>query len=462
MNRKVLETIKSCDMVRQGDRVYVALSGGADSVALLHLLCGLRSRLGCSVCALHLNHRLRGAESRRDELFVRRLCRRLQVPLAVGRAPVKKLAQKHGLSVEECARRVRYAFFYRHAAGENAKIATAHTCSDTVETILINLTRGTGLRGLCGIPPVRGKIVRPLIGCTRGEVERYCARHGLPYVTDSTNLRDDYTRNRIRHHVIPQLKRQNPRFEAQVADMAGMLRADADYLEQCAGEALKSLALAPGKWSRHAFLSLADSLRARVLKQILLAHTLPYDRYRLRLLEKTIRQGKGSVQISKNRLLQCDAAAFWITSPQPKRHRRPPMSGKTVQLAVPGPGEALEASLFPGKTLRIEQMEYGIYKKTINNEKNLLKKALDCDRIEKIVNLRHPKPSDSIRPVGRGCTKTMKNLWSEAKVPPETRRILLALSDEKGLLWAEGVGADERAAPGKGTRRVLTIELLEG
>ena len=219
MKDKVWETITQYDMLQQGDRVVAALSGGADSMALLAFLLELKEPLGIGVSACHVNHGLRGEESDRDEAFVRDWCRRLEVPLQVVRLEGEALRREKGGSLEEAARRARYQALEKAAAG--GKIATGHTASDNLETILLNLARGTGLRGLCGIPPVRGRIIRPLIALTRREVEQYCAARAIPYCTDSTNHSREYSRNRLRQQAVPALLSVNPAAERLAGEMSG-------------------------------------------------------------------------------------------------------------------------------------------------------------------------------------------------------------------------------------------------
>ena len=461
MNHKVRALLKRQNMLSKGDRVFVALSGGADSVALLHVLLELRGELGVSVRALHLNHKLRGEESERDERYVRALCEELGVPLRVGSAQVARAAKERGLSVEECARKARYAFFSRCAGGERDKVATAHTASDNAETVLLNLARGTSLRGLCGIPPVRAGIIRPLLDCTRREVEQYCAVRRLRYVTDSSNLSDDYTRNRLRHQVMPVLREINPRLEDSVARMARLLRADADWLDGAAAGAAAGLGRGDAHWDRAGFLALPAALRGRVLRDLLRRRGIGYDQARLELLERVIRWGRGAVQLSPRAELRCERDVFTLGAPRRGASPMPANPDESVQILVPELGQAVETGLMPGKRLRLTAMELANYKETINNCENPLKKALDYDRIDKILVLRHPKPSDRLRPVGRGCTKTFKNLWGESKIPPDLRRRQLLLQGAHGALWAEGFGPDEAAAPGRETQRVLLIETWE-
>ena len=248
---KTVETfIQEQDLIPPGSTVLCAVSGGADSIAMLHILYRLRDRLGFSLAAAHYNHNLRGAESDRDQRFVEqfvRLCcgehRRIDgtilpaVRLYLGSGDVAGQARLRGAGIEETARDMRYAFLRRAAAEAGGDlIATAHTASDNVETILFHLARGSGLRGLGGILPRREEIIRPLLTVTRREVEDYLFHHCLPHMEDSSNFNDDYTRNRIRHQVLPVLEEISPGFLARMADTAALLRADEACLTGLARE----------------------------------------------------------------------------------------------------------------------------------------------------------------------------------------------------------------------------------
>ena len=187
---KALAVIREEGMLCPGDMVLVALSGGADSVALLHLLLSLKESLGLQeIAALHVNHRIRGEEADQDEAFVQSLCGAWHVPLEIVRREVALLAQEQGKGLEETGREVRYAALEEAAGrmGETCRIATAHTLSDNIETVLLHLCRGCGIHGLTGIPPVRGRVIRPLLCCSREEIETYCREHSLSFVMDSTN-----------------------------------------------------------------------------------------------------------------------------------------------------------------------------------------------------------------------------------------------------------------------------------
>ena len=216
MNNLIELTINQYNMVDYGGTVIVALSGGADSVCLLHNLVLLKDKYNFKVMACHLNHHLRGEESNSDMEFCKELCRQNNIELFVKEVDVDKLSNELKISHEECGRNCRYEFFNFLAEKYNAKIATAHNSDDNLETTIYNMTRGASLKGLSGIPKVRDYIIRPLINTSREKIEEYCKGYGLKYVTDSTNLTDEYTRNKIRHNVIPVLKEINPSVENTV------------------------------------------------------------------------------------------------------------------------------------------------------------------------------------------------------------------------------------------------------
>ncbi len=215
-----------------GSSVLCAVSGGADSMCLLHML---SQREDLSLTAAHFNHQLRGPESDRDEAFVREVCARWGIPLTVGRGDVMAFAKREKLSLEEAGRTLRYTFLFRAAEEEGCDlIATAHNADDNAETLLLHLLRGSGLNGLTGISPQLRQLVRPLLATSRREIEAYLARHGVPHIEDSTNADDTYTRNRVRHQLIPLLEEMNPGFVRRLSSAIPRLRADNDYLNDLA------------------------------------------------------------------------------------------------------------------------------------------------------------------------------------------------------------------------------------
>ncbi|MDR0196762.1 MAG: tRNA lysidine(34) synthetase TilS [Oscillospiraceae bacterium] len=288
-------------MLADGDAVSVALSGGADSVALLHALLSLREQYGVLVSACHVNHNLRGGDSTRDEEFVRRLCGRFGVPLEVRSADVRALKKKHQ-SIEEAAREARYSVFSELAekSGGRLKIATAHTASDNAETVLLNLIRGTALKGLRGIPPVRGNIIRPLILCARRLTEEYCRVNGLEYVADKTNLSRGYIRNRVRLSLVPLIRGINPSFEEGITRMCDVLRADEEFLGKAASEIMKN-AEVDGGYDAALIKSAEKPLLGRVIGAVLSENGVTPSNLGISRVAALVAEGKGKINLKKDK-----------------------------------------------------------------------------------------------------------------------------------------------------------------
>lgn len=425
MENKVLNAITRFSLIEKGDTVTVALSGGADSVSLLYALLSLKQDLGITVNAAHLNHSIRGDEAERDALFVKDLCEKCAVPLFYEKANVPEIAKKEGLSLELAARKVRYEFLKRVAKG---KVATAHTASDNLETVIFNLARGTSLKGLCGIPVKRDIFIRPLILCTRDDVENYCNENGLSFMTDSTNLSDDYSRNKIRHNVIPVLKEINPSCEEAALRMAGSLAEDSAYLENKADEWLfknsddNGLNLAD-------FENTAPAVSKRAIKkyfEILFSDILLDNRHINDIY---------SVCLSK--------------------------SGK---LSLPSDLYAVVKNGFLNFCGKDNENDINFAVKITENEKinNLFSNnTIDCDKIVGKWTLRTRCEGDSIRLYGRGVTKTLKKLFTENKVDESLRSKIPIIADDSGVIWVYGFGVAQRVAVTKNTKKTLSVEVQE-
>ena len=264
MNRKVETALRS--MTRPGDRVICAVSGGKDSMAMLHALWNLGPKLELIVSCAHLDHQLRGAESRRDAAFVADFCEKNGIPLTMETADVRAYATDHGIGIEEAARKVRYRFLL--GLDPQAKIATAHTAGDNLETVLMHLLRGSSLHGLSGIPPVRDRIIRPLLTVSRAEITAYLEANNIPHVEDSTNGSDDCLRNRLRHHVLPQLEAENPNLPDTITRLTETLRREDAFLSSEAEQAFLICAAAEGL-DLNPFRAQPEALRWRVMARFL-------------------------------------------------------------------------------------------------------------------------------------------------------------------------------------------------
>ncbi len=422
MIEKVIKTIKRYDMLKNTDSVTVALSGGADSVALLHCMLSLKDALGISVFALHLNHNLRGEESNRDEQFVRSLCQKWQVPLIVQSADISKISKETGESIELAARHVRYDFFQKNCRGV---IATAHTASDSAETLIFNITRGAALSGLCGIPALRDIYIRPLINCTRTEIEQYCKENNLQFVNDSTNFTDDYTRNKIRHNVVTTLKQINPSFENTVTRMCANIKEDDEFISLAATKEYREI-VSNGLLKTDNFGLLHPAVAKRVLKLYFKdRYNAELDSVNLELLYKTAKgeitatvlPGKIKAEV-KNGLLYMDNGS--------------------------------EKADYHYKT---EIVKENIEK--INSL--LLKNALDCGKINGALTVRTRLPNDKIRLANRGVTKSLKKLFMEMKIPKPERSTVPIVCDKDGIVWVYGIGVAERVKVDGNTKEVFVI-----
>jgi len=401
MLNKLRKLLRQYDMVAPGDHVTCAVSGGADSVALLFGMYLLREKLGITLSAAHFNHRLRGEESDRDEQFVRDFCSRYDIPLSVGSARVA--AGKKGL--EAAAREARYAFF----ATLPGKIATAHTADDNAETVLMHLVRGTGLRGLGGISPVNGNIIRPMLTVTRQEVLAFLEKYCLSHVEDSSNKTDDFLRNRLRHRVMPFLKEENPRLAENLSQMAMELRQDAQALEL------------DGKLPSVGELREMDpALRSRKISRFLKENGVPEpERSHIRAVDSLIFSEKpsartnlpGAVTVGRNydRLVVLEQK----TAPD-------------------------EVTLLPGDTLQLPQ--WGMTASYVPAQQIINTKEIFTVSASGPVVLRSRQAGDSIRLNAGTCT--LKQLFIDRKIPAHQRPYLPVLADGQGVLGVYGIGAN--------------------
>lgn len=297
---KVLQAIEEYAMLKPKDKAVVGLSGGADSVTLLHCLYSLKEKLDIELYACHINHNLRGEDSDNDQKFAESLCKSLDIPLRVFSVDVKGAMQKHQ-STEEAARKLRYEKFSEYGEEIGAKVATAHNACDNTETVLLNLIRGTGLKGLCGIPPVRERFIRPLIYCTREEIEEYIGENALKYVTDKTNLSTDYTRNKVRLQLMPMLLEMNPSFHRGVSRTVTALRRDSDFLEEMAVSALNKARLEEGVYSLETLSPLSSPIFSRAVSLMLWEKGVEPSALRINGFMEIIRSGGGKINLEKNK-----------------------------------------------------------------------------------------------------------------------------------------------------------------
>lgn len=430
----VKAAVKKYGMLDSVNTVYVGLSGGADSVSLLLALIGLSGEYGFRTEAIHINHHIRGDESDRDQHFCEELCGRLNVPLKVCHINAEAYAKEHGLSLEEGAREQRYRIFGE--IGENCKVATAHTLNDSAETVIFNLSRGTGIKGLAGIPPVRDKIIRPLIYCTRREVEEYLGNMGQDFVTDSTNLSDDYTRNKIRHRIIPLMEELHGGFASNIRRMTENLSSDCDCLEQLALSA-----------ENDDLRTLHSAVRRRVIINTLRKNQIEVNGERIDSLEQLVLNGGGKIDLSGDIYARSKNGKIIISRIPSERvifEDTPVHIGRNPFLCE--------------NTVIIEEnnCENGGSDNIINN--SFTNASLDCDKIQGDVILRNRRNGDEYIRVNRSFTSSLKKLMNE-KYDISERDLIPVLADSMGIIWVGGFGIADRVKIDENTTKIWNIRI---
>ena len=444
MINKVKSAVEKYNMLEMNDSVTVCLSGGADSVALLYAMLELKSCYNLNIQAVHINHQLRGAESDRDEDFCRSLCKKLDIPIFCKRIDVAAHMKQYGTSCEESARILRYQAFDEYSDG--GKIATAHTLSDNAETIIHNLARGTGLKGLTGIPPVRANIIRPLILAERAEVEAYLKDKSQDFVTDSTNLTDDYTRNKIRHNIIPQLQKINPSFFKTIASDISVLQLEESFIAQASDEAYKKCLVCENRLE-----NLKDyhkAIRNRCIAAFLNNHGLRYSSDRIEAVDSILLHN-GKINISQNVYIISEKGILFIEYV----HEKNECSGFEMPLNT-------GRNFIYGKKfcdVQITLNENCVKTQFINT--NLANSALDYDKIIGVPVIRSRKSGDKIRLQGRNFTSSVKKTLINLKIPVEQRSSLCFIEDDEGLVFAEKIGIADRVKPDSSTKRLMIISI---
>ena len=442
MLAKVYDFIKKNKMLSENDTVVCGLSGGADSVALLLALYELKEKLNITVESVHVNHCLRGAESDRDEMFCRELCKRLGIAFQAVSCDVKGFSVSENISTEEAARKLRYKIFEEHSKGK--KLATAHNANDNLETVIHNLTRGTGVKGLAGIPVKRGNIIRPLLTVTRQEIEDFLKKRGQEYVTDSTNLTDDYTRNKIRHRVIPILNELNNSVNETSVNTINAIREENDLIESVVSEAEKKCRNGNCLCGLSKF---HPVIRKRCIAHLITENSLPYSFSRLEEADNILMNG-GKINLSND---------IYLVSSNNKLELKVISQEKEKSVFMPlsiGKNQPTENC-----TVMCELLDCDNLKKIEAVHKNSTFYVADYDKIRGRLIVRTRKFGDKIKLKGRNFTSSIKKLINE-RIPAEERHDLLFIEDEDGTVLAEKLGIAERIAVDNDTVRFLKISFI--
>ncbi len=428
VKNKVLKAIEDYSMLCDTKKIVVGFSGGADSVCLLHILNSVKNEYRFDLIGAHVNHGIRGDEALRDSDFARDFCEKLGVDFKLRNIDCIKLSEESGESVEVCGRNERYHFFYG-LADSDVKIATAHNANDNAETVLFNIARGSTIKGGGGIPPVRGIIIRPLIYCTRKEIEGYCFENNLQFVTDSTNLCDDYTRNKIRHKVLPILEEINSEAISNFTYFSHNARETSAHIANEANAVINYAHNGDATYKVSALLEYSDVVIREVLVCLFSAwsdKTLGRKKLDelLALLTKS-----GRIQVYGNIFAEVIKGNF--------RFFKDGDAIKPDCITVDEIPSKIQFGKYSVDFDHISQSSKKINKKVLDN-------LIDCDKIVGNVFLRTRVEGDKISLFDRKVTKTLKKLFCEMNIPVEKRDFIPVLCDDIGVLWVYSVGVDAR------------------
>lgn len=433
MLSKVLKTINEYSMLSSGERVCVALSGGADSICLALAL----KELGYNVHCVHINHNLRGEESNRDEAFCREFCKVNDLALTVESVDVKAFCAQNKRSLEDGARELRYEALLELCKGD--KLATAHNLNDCLETTIFNIIRGCGTKGLLGIPPVRDNIIRPLIRISRDEIEAFLTERNQPYVTDSTNLVDDCSRNIIRLNVLPELLKINSgllkTYEAELSSW----QETEDHISSQAQSAFEKCKTTDGYDLRKIC---DEAVLSRVIALILNENDIPLSNERISAI-KSLLKTDGRINIQKGVYIFAGSGKLTVTDSESieKFCQKAPLEG--------------EISVCGKKVIITKLSRFDI--SALNNDS--LKYILDADKLSSDITLRSYLGNEKIKLLGKDFTSTVKKLIS--RTPQHKRNSVVIIGDDSGAVFVEGFGIAERVKADSLTKNAVQIRIIK-
>lgn len=458
MFEKVYDTVKKYNMLQKNDVVVIGISGGADSVSLFHFLYEIKEEYSLKLVGVHIHHGIRGQDADRDAEYVRQLCNKYNVDFELFKYDIHSEAKKMRLTDEEAGRKIRYEVFNsvleKYGSG---KIAVAHNMNDQAETLLMRICRGTGLKGLTGILPVRDNIIRPLIECSRESIEEYCKINHLQYQKDYTNEMDIYTRNKIRLKLIPMIKENlNPSIIPVLSRMREMLQDEEDYIEIQAKRAYEEC------------LNLKSKDKVSVnIEKVSKYHKVIQKRI-IRFALQELRADLHDIEFAHIN----DILSLMTKS-----------TGKTINLTegIKVCRQYKNLEFYSKKEEKLKPFSYDLEKsnreieiteadlivKTFFNEKNFNKenfnnvytKFFDCDKIIGNLKIRTRISGDKIYLKGIG-TKKLKDFFIDIKLPREKRDEVPIIAVENEVIWVVGYKVNEKFTADKNTKKILCIQIM--
>ena len=491
LQMRALDSIERHSMIRSGDRIGVAVSGGADSVALLRLLAELRARLGIQLFVLHFHHQLRGADADEDESFVAQLARGHRFDFLADRADVAGEARREGWNLEDAGRRLRYEFFASVVSSHALnRVAVAHTANDQAETVLAHLLRGTGPAGLAGIYPVAGSIIRPLLDIGREELREYLLALNQPWREDATNLDTTRTRSRIRHKLLPFLQREfEPATVTHLARVAGLAREEEMFWHALEDERFVALTarepsggvslsvadlLSPipffpaaggeSSYPREAAVQPALALTRRLVRRIFLELRGGRQQFTARHVEDVLHLATKSQSGARIELpgvhveRRFDRLVFLRATGGGRTEKKATLDSRALEFeyTIAHPGLSESAHVVVPEIRRQFTLKV-IDWTSVSRETSKGRETLDLDRLRWPLILRNWRPGDSYRPHRRLRVRKLKRMLLESRVPKSDRTSWPVLTSAGSLVWALGFPIADEFAAGSGTRAGVVI-----
>ncbi|MBE0415694.1 MAG: tRNA lysidine(34) synthetase TilS [Dehalococcoidia bacterium] len=475
LKQRVFEFIQKDGLIQGEEILLVGVSGGPDSVCLLHILCQLKEALGVSLHVAHLDHMLRGADSAADARYVSHLAHRLGIPATVERRDVKVFRAEHRLSLEEAAREVRYDFFARVAESLGAKrIALGHTQDDQVETILMHLMRGTGLGGLRGMQPItlwsspeRGAfwVVRPLLEVTRKETEEYCSACDLEPRSDFSNFSPNFLRNRLRYELIPILRSYNPNVSAALLRTARAAAADFSFFEQQVSQVWQQVVTEQPNGlllDSEAILSLHPALKRHLLRRVLgeiLGELTDIQSIHIEKMMEALSKPAGKrLSLPRGLVFYVGYNTCLVTKGAYDTCPFPPLEGEH-RLNLPGdtalPGWRVRASIVPPGERGEGFSERSI---GVRRAEGADRACFDLDETGMELVVRGRKAGERFQPLGMREPKKLQDFMVDAKIPRSWRDRVPLVCSPDGILWVVGWRIAERVKVKDSTKQVLHLE----
>ncbi len=414
INKKIRDTINKYGMLCKTKSVLCAYSGGADSTAMLYIMNCLKEEYSLEISALHINHMIRGDEADRDELHCVRFCDYNNIPLIVKHVDIPSICLSEHLGTEEAARRERYKIFSDLCKEKGFdKVCVAHNSDDNMETVIFNMTRGSGIDGLCGIPPVRDNIIRPLLETSREEILEFIKIQKLEYITDSSNNEDIYTRNYIRHNIIPHLYKLNPAAGEAYTKMCGRLRLDAEFIKKAA----------EGNYESDSEVLLSRRIIAEYEK---FPDCTSLEYVHVKSAVELIKHGKiwGKISFPSGIDFVKTRSGFEL---QRRKEEKEDLKKKLYKELLPGENELGDYGTI---YLTVVKKNFEDY---INIYKSAIKACFDSDRINGMLYAKSREAGDVIT-LSSG-TRTIKKLFNDKKIPISKRKVLPFICDSRGILW---------------------------